>query len=103
MNHLQFITEAVNSYPDHQVLFDDAIRIKASPHIALFSCHGACVGPDGVYLMDGNGEWFGPLKEDQVNAALMINSLYQRLKVMQIKPSVVVAHYDPFANVTIFE
>jgi hypothetical protein len=53
--------------------------------------------------MDGAGEWFGPLKEDQVNAGLMISSLYQRLNVMQLKSSVVVAHYDPFVNATIFE
>ena len=103
MNHLQFITDIVNAYPEHRVIFDDAIRVKASPHIALFDCYGACVGPDGVYLMDGAGEWFGPLKEDQVNAGLMISSLYQRLNVMQLKSSVVVAHYDPFVNATIFE
>ena len=103
MNHLQFITDIVNAYPDHRVIFDDAIRVKASPHIALFTCHGACVGPGGVYLMDGDGEWFGPLKEDQVNAGLVISSLYQRLKVMQPPVSIVVAKYDEVVNATIFE
>jgi hypothetical protein len=102
MNQLEYITDSLNAYPDHRVIFDDAIRVKASPHIALFACHGACVGPDGVYLMDGDGEWHGPLKEDQVNAGLMISSLYQRMKVMSI-PSVVVANYDCEVNATIFE
>jgi len=103
MSHLQFITDTVNAYPDHRIMFDDAIRVKASPHIALFTCHGACVGPDGVYLMDCAGEWSGPLKEDQVNAGLMIGSLYQRLKVMPPPISVVVAKYDESVNATIFE
>lgn len=103
MNQLQYITEAVNKYPDHQVMFDDAIRVKASPHVALFNCHGACVGPDGVYLMDGAGEWHGPLKENQVNAGLMISSLYQRLRLLPPPVSVVVAQYDEEVNATIFE
>lgn len=102
MNHLQYITDSLSKFPDHRVTFDDVIRVKASPHIALFSCCGACVGPDGVYLMDDAGEWHGPLKEDQVNAGLMISSLYQRLRVMAI-PSVVVANYDCEVNAIIFE
>lgn len=103
MNKLQYITDSLNAYPDHRVMFDDAINVKASPHIALFSCYGACICPNGVYLMDGEGEWHGPLKEDQVNAGLMISSLYQRLKVMPPPASVVVAQYDCEVNATIFE
>lgn len=103
MNQLQYITDSLNTYPDHRVMFDDAIRVKASPHIALFTCYGACVAPDGVYLMDGEGEWYGPLKEDQVNAGLMINSLYQRMRLLLTAVSVVVAEYDNDVNATIFD
>lgn len=103
MNQLQYITDSINKYPDHQVMFADAIRVKASPHIALFSCHGACVGPDGVHLMDDAGVWHGPIKEDQVNAGLIISSLYQRLRLMPPAVSVVVAQYDESVNATIFE
>jgi hypothetical protein len=103
MNQLQFITDSLNSYPDHRAMFDDAINIKASPHIALFACWGACVAPDGVYLMNGEGEWHGPLKENQVNAGLMISSLYQRMKLMSPPVSVVVAEYDESVNATIFD
>jgi hypothetical protein len=103
MNHLQFITDTVNKYPDHQVMFVDAIKVKASPHISLFTCHGACVGPDGMYLMDEVGEWHGPLLESQNNAGLMIASLYQRLKLMPPPASVVVAKYDEEVNATIVE
>lgn len=102
MNHLQYITDTLNKYPDHRVMFDDAINVKASPHIALFSCYGACVGPDGVYLMDRNGEWHGPLKEDQVNAGLMISSVYQRMKLLP-PASVVVANSACDVNAIIFE
>lgn len=103
MNQLQYITESINKYPDHQVMFKDAIRVKASPHIMLFSCHGACVGPDGVHLMDCEGMWHGPLKEDQINAGLIISSLYQRMKLLPPPVSVVVAKYDCEVNATIFE
>lgn len=103
MNHLQFITDTINNHPDRQVMFDSAINVKASPHIALFSCHGACVGPGGIYLMDGGGDWHGPLKEDQVNAGLIISSLYQRMRFMPPPVSVVVAKYDCDVNATIFE
>jgi hypothetical protein len=103
MNHLQFITDTINSYPDRQVMFNDAIKVKASPHMHLFSCYGACVGPGGVYLMDGAGDWFGPVKEDQANAGLLISSLYQRMRLLPPPISVVVAKYDEVVNATIFE
>jgi hypothetical protein len=103
MNQLAFITDSLNTYPDHQVIFNDAIRVKASPHIALFTCYGACNGPDGIYLMDGEGEWHGPLLPEQQNGQLIINSLYQRLKVLPPPVSVVVAKYDEQVNATIFE
>jgi hypothetical protein len=102
MNQLEFITQSVAAYPDRRVVFDVAIKVKSSPHVALFNCYGAWVGPDGVYLMDYEGEWHGPLKDDQINAGLIISSLYQRLKVMSI-PSVVVAQYDCEVNATIFD
>lgn len=103
MNHLQFITDTINKHPDRQVMFDDAIKVKASPHMHLFSCYGACVGPGGLYLLDGGGDWHGPLKEDQTNAGLMIASLYQRIKILPAPVSVVVAKYDEVVNATIFE
>lgn len=103
MNHLQFITDAINKYPDQQVMFDDAIRIKGSPHLLLFSCHGACVAPDGVHLMDGEGMWHGPIKNDQINAGLVIGSIYQRLRMMPPPVSVVVGKYDYDINAVIFE
>jgi hypothetical protein len=103
MNHLQYITDTITKYPDQQVMFTDAIRVKGSPHLLLFSCHGACVGPDGVYLMDGEGCWHGPLKEDQINARLVIASLFQRMRLMPPPASVVVGKYEEDINAVIFE
>jgi hypothetical protein len=103
MNHLQFIIDTIAKYPDSRVMFDDGIQIKTSPHIYLFTVYGLWSGPDGVYLLDGGGDWHGPLREDQTNAGLMIASIYQRLKAMQVRPSVVIARYDNEVNATIVE
>jgi hypothetical protein len=40
---------------------------------------------------------------EQINGQLIINSIYQRLKVTSVKPSVVVANYDEEVNAIIFE
>jgi hypothetical protein len=103
MNHLQYIANTLAKHPDQQVMFDDPIKVKGSPHLLLFSCHGACVGPDGVHLMDSEGMWHGPLKEDQINARLVIASLFQRMRLMPPTVSVVVGKYDCDVNATIFE
>jgi len=103
MNHLQFITDTIAKYPDSQVMFDDPIKIKPSPHVYLFTAYGLWSGPDGVYVLDGGGDWHGPLKEDQANAGLMIASIYQRIRLMPAPVSVVVAKYDEVVNATIFE
>lgn len=103
MSKLQYITETLNKFPGNQIMFNDAIKVKASPHIALFTCYGACVGPEGVHLMDSEGNWHGPLKEDQVNAGMLISSLYQRMRLLPPPASVVVAKYDANVNATIIE
>ena len=103
MNHLQYVTNAITQHPDQQVMFADPIKVKGSPHLLLFSCHGACVGPDGVHLMDGDGIWHGPVKENQINASLVIASLYQRMRLMPPPVSVVVGKYEADINAVIFE
>lgn len=103
MNPLTEITQITSAYPNKEVMFDEPLKIKSSPHTHLFTAYGACVGKDGVYVLDGAGDWHGPLLDSQVNSEFMINSLYQRLKGMQLKPSVVVAKYDQEVNATIFD
>jgi hypothetical protein len=93
----------ITSQHNGEVLFDEPLQIKSSPHSHLFTAWGVCVGPDGLYVMDSEAKWQGPLLEGQVNSEYMINSLYQRLKVMELKTSVVVASYDKDVNAVIFE
>lgn len=102
MNKLAEINQ-ITSQHNGQLMFDDALQIKSSPHTHLFTALGLCVGPDGLYVMDSAGDWQGPLLESQVNSEFMINSIYQRLKAIQLKPSVVVASYDQDVNAVIFE
>lgn len=103
MNHLEYITEAVKAHPDGQVIFTEPLKIKTSPHIFLITVYGLWVGPTGVYLLDGSGTWYGPLLETQANAGFMINSIYQRVKMLPCPPSVVVGKYDQEVNAVIFE
>jgi hypothetical protein len=103
MNHLQFIADIIKAYPDGQVIFDEPLKIKTSPHIFLITVYGLWAGPTGVYLLDGSGAWYGPLLESQANAAVMIGSLYQRVRMLPAPPSVVVAKYDQEVNAVIFE
>lgn len=102
MNQLQQIYNIVHQYPDNRVLFDDPIKVKATPHQHVFTVYGVWSG-DGVYVLDGAGEWHGPLEESQGNGLLMINSIYQRIKTMPAPVSLVVAHYDESANAIIFD
>jgi hypothetical protein len=93
----------ITSQHNGEILFEDALNIKSSPHTHLFTAWGVCVGPEGLYVLDGSGKWHGPLQESQVNSELMINSLYQRLKSIEVSASVVVAKYDDQVNAVIFE
>lgn len=102
MNKLSEIQQ-ITSQHNGQLMFDDALQIKSSPHTHLFTAWGLCVGPDGIYVMNGEGDWYGPLLESQVNSEFMINSIYQRLKAIQLKSSVVIASYDQDVNAIIFE
>jgi hypothetical protein len=64
--------------------FDSAVEIKVSPHTFPFAAWAVCVSPkDELYVMDGNEQWH-PVELRDFNAALVIGSLYQRLKLMRI-------------------
>lgn len=69
---------------NREIIFKDSLKVKKSPHEPVFACYGVHAEEDGLWLMDGNGEWHGPLQETDVNGKLVINSLYQRLKAKEI-------------------
>ena len=76
--------EIVKDLAGHEYLyFDDAVQVKLSPHTHPFSAWGVCVSPaDELYLMDSNEEWH-QIQLTDLNAPLMISTLYQRLSFMR--------------------
>jgi hypothetical protein len=64
--------------------FDSAVEVKVSPHTYPFAAWAVCVSPkDEMYVMDSNEQWH-PVELSDLNATLVIGSLYQRLKLMRI-------------------
>lgn len=83
MTTIDQIRELLHKYPEGRVYFDEPVKVKASPHHELFRCYGVSIDNTDIYLMDPDEKWHGPLEENQVNANLVIASLYQRLKGLQ--------------------
>lgn len=86
MTTLQTIQQIVSAFAGHEIIFNDPVRIKLGPHEGSFECHGIH-SENGVWVLDGSGEWHGPLLESQANATPIINSLYQRLKASKMQPA----------------
>ena len=64
--------------------FDNAVEVKVTPHTYPFNAWAVCVSPkEDMYVMDSDEQWHKIELGDQ-NAALVIGSLYQRLKLMRI-------------------
>lgn len=64
--------------------FETSVEVKVTPHTYPFSAWAVCVSPkDELYVMDSDEQWHKVELEDY-NAALVIGSLYQRLKLMRI-------------------
>jgi hypothetical protein len=70
----------------HEYLyFDTAIEVKATPHTPPFAAWAVSVSPkDNIYIMDSDEQWH-PVELDDNNAALVIGSLYQRLRMMRVQ------------------
>jgi hypothetical protein len=85
MTTLETIKQILLSHAGHEIIFPDPLKIKMSPHQIVFTCYGAHGEENGVWLLDGAGEWHGPLAEDQQNGKLVINSLYQRLRAIKME------------------
>jgi hypothetical protein len=64
--------------------FDNAVEVKVTPHNNTFHAWAVCVGPkDELYIMDSDESWH-MIELGDNHAALIISSLYQRLKLMRI-------------------
>ena len=76
--------EIVKELVGHEFLyFDTAIEVKVTPHSFPFNAWAVCVSPNNeLFVMDSDEEWHQvELTDDN---ALVIGSLYQRLKLMRI-------------------
>jgi len=83
MSLLTDISSMLSKYPDSKAMLHEPIKVNGSPHQHVFTIYGAWAGEDGVWLLDGVGEWHGPLLETQINGNYLINSLFQRLKLKE--------------------
>jgi len=64
--------------------FNNAVEVKTSPHSFPFNAWAVCVSPSNeLYVMDSDEQWHKTELNDS-NAALVIGSLYQRLKLMRV-------------------
>ncbi|HWJ25210.1 MAG TPA: hypothetical protein VNS32_01635 [Flavisolibacter sp.] len=82
----QECVDIVRGLAGHEYLyFDTAVEVKTTPHSYPFSAWAACVSPkDELYVMDSDEQWH-QVELSDYNAALVIGSLYQRLKMMRVR------------------
>lgn len=82
MKPLDHIILIVSDHADQQVLFDTPVIVKKH-HESIYECWAVKIH-EGIWLMDEQGEW-NELEEKDSNWALVVNSIYQRLKFMRLK------------------
>ena len=77
--------EIIKDLVGHDYLyFDTAVEVKITPHSFPFNAWAVCVSPrNELFVMDSEEQWHKTELHDD-NAALVIGSLYQRLKLMRI-------------------
>jgi hypothetical protein len=83
---LKECTEIIKDLVDNDPLyFQTPVEVKVSPHTYPFAAWATCVSPNNeLYLMDSDEAWHLVELGDQ-NAAMVIGSLYQRLRLMRIQ------------------
>lgn len=84
MSDLINIRKHLEALPDNKLMLQEPISIKATEHISVFTCWGVGVSDQGVFLMDADQQWHGPLKTHQKNAGALISGLCSRLGITKI-------------------
>ena len=78
---IEIVRDLVGTY---YLYFYTAVEVKISPHSFPFSAWAVCVSPkNDLYVMDSSEQWH-QVELDDSNAALVIGSLYQRLRMMRV-------------------
>jgi hypothetical protein len=85
-NLLQECVEIIYELAGNDYLyFNDAVEVRTSPHSNPFLAWAVCVSPsNNLYIMDADQQWHQADYED-LNASLVIGSLYQRLQLMRMR------------------
>ncbi|RYY95585.1 MAG: hypothetical protein EOO11_15515 [Chitinophagaceae bacterium] len=85
-NILQECIGIVKGLAGHEYLyFESAVEVKTTPHTPPVAAWAVCVSPDDVlYVMDADEGWH-PVALENMHAALVIGSLYQRLRMMRLR------------------
>ena len=83
---LQECKDIIKELVGHEYLyFDTAVEVKTTPHSHPFAAWAVSVSPkDELYVMDSDEYWHLVELNDS-NAALVIGSLYQRLRMMRVQ------------------
>jgi hypothetical protein len=81
---LQECIEIVKDLAGHEYLyFETAVQVKLTPHSFPFAAWAVCVSPDDtLFVMDAEERWH-PFSLNDANSALLVGSLYQRLRMMR--------------------
>lgn len=79
-------TAIVKELVGHEYLhFDNSVEVKLTPHSFPFSAWAVCVSPvDELYVMDSDEQWH-KIETEDFRVALVVGSLYQRLKLMRMQ------------------
>lgn len=83
MKHLITIIISVYSRPDQTILFDEPVVVKKDT-VSIFECWGIAIAGNEMWLMDETGDWH-ELSEEDINAGLVVDALYERLTENKMK------------------
>lgn len=75
----------LQEYPDRSIILENCIPVDLPPYFSAFEIWGVCFNDNEVWLMDSVGYWHGPLREEQMNAPLVISEIYKRLKSLLLE------------------
>lgn len=83
MKHLIAIIINVITCPG-QILFLEMPVIVKKDTISIFECWAIAIADNSLWLMDEKGDWH-ELSEQDANAELVIDALYERLTESKMK------------------
>jgi hypothetical protein len=81
MNQLQTIQQILSD-TGNQIFFDTPVIVRKH-HVSILECWGVNI-ERGLWLMDETGNWHEWDSKD-LNAGLVLNSIYQRVRSLQLK------------------